>query len=85
MDSNLQPAEKRPTHRQIMLAVIITAVTAVVAALAHTAVLLFSYDSSLGVYIYNGYSPVMFIAGTVIGAWPLLSSPRFRCRQVPAG
>lgn len=45
MDSNLQPAEKRPTHRQIMLAVIITAVTAVVAALAHTAVLLFSYDS----------------------------------------
>ena len=55
MDSNLQPAEKRPTHRQIMLAVIITAVTAIVAALAHTAVLLFSYDSSLGVYIYNGY------------------------------
>lgn len=81
MDSNLQPAEKRPTHRQIMLAVIITAVTAVVAALAHTAVLLFSYDSSLGVYIYNGYSPVMFIAGTVIG----LAAVIIAAVSVPSG
>lgn len=81
MDSNLQPAEKRPTHRQIMLAVIITAVTAVVAALAHTAVLLFSYDSSLGVYIYNGYSPVMFIARTVIG----LAAVIIAAVSVPSG
>lgn len=81
MDSNLQPAEKRPTHRQIMLAVIITAVTAIVAALAHTAVLLFSYDSSLGVYIYNGYSPVMFIAGTVIG----LAAVIIAAVSVPSG
>ena len=81
MDSNLQPAEKRPTHRQIMLAVIITAVTATVAALAHTAVLLFSYDSSLGVYIYNGYSPVMFIAGTVIG----LAAVIIAAVSVPSG
>lgn len=81
MDSNLQPAEKCPTHRQIMLAVIITAVTAVVAALAHTAVLLFSYDSSLGVYIYNGYSPVMFIAGTVIG----LAAVIIAAVSVPSG
>ena len=81
MDSNLQPAEKRPTHRQIMLAVIITAVTAGVAALAHTAVLLFSYDSSLGVYIYNGYSPVMFIAGTVIG----LAAVIIAAVSVPSG
>lgn len=81
MDSNLQPAEKRPTHRQIMLAVIITAVTAVVAALAHTAVLLFSYDSSLGVYIYSGYSPVMFIAGTVIG----LAAVIIAAVSVPSG
>lgn len=81
MDSNLQPTEKRPTHRQIMLAVIITAVTAIVAALAHTAVLLFSYDSSLGVYIYNGYSPVMFIAGTVIG----LAAVIIAAVSVPSG
>ena len=81
MDSNLQPAEKRPTHRQIMLAVIITAVTAIVAALAHTAVLLFSYDSSLGVYIYNGYSPVMFTAGTVIG----LAAVIIAAVSVPSG
>lgn len=81
MDSNLQPAEKRPTHRQIMLTVIITAVTAVVAALAHTAVLLFNYDSSLGVYIYNGYSPVMFIAGTVIG----LAAVIIAAVSVPSG
>ncbi|MBS7276120.1 MAG: hypothetical protein KIG76_06420 [Eubacteriales bacterium] len=81
MDSNLQPTEKRPTHRQIMLAVIITAVTAIVAALAHTAVLLFSYDSSLGVYIYSGYSPVMFIAGTVIG----LAAVIIAAVSVPSG
>lgn len=81
MDSNLQPAEKRPTHRQIMLAVIITAVTAIVAALAHTAVLLFSYDSSLGVYNYDGFSPMMFIAGTVIG----LAAVIIAAVSVPSG
>lgn len=67
MDTDIQTTEKLPTHRQIVLLVILTAVTSVIAALAHTAILLFSYDPSLGVYAYGEAGPVIFIAGTVIG------------------
>lgn len=67
MDTDIQKTEKFPTHRQIVVMMIITAAASVIAALAHTAILLFSYDSSLGVYASNSISPKLFIAGTVIG------------------
>lgn len=67
MDTDIQKTEKLPTHRQIVVMMIITAAASVIAALAHTAILLFSYDSSLGVYANNSISPKLFIAGTVIG------------------
>lgn len=67
MDTNRKPDTKRPTHKQMLLAVLITAITAVITALAHTAILLFNYDPSLGVYIYDGSVPTIFVVGMVIG------------------